>query len=72
MSVVSLPGTKIKIEVTNTSHGPEIAVMDGHGCTTVTIFEFEKFLIEAASLVRTARAMSSARASMSALPMRKP
>ena len=70
MSVVSLPGTMIKIEVTNTSHGPEIAVMDGQAVTTVTIFEFERFVHEAKMLASTARAKCSVRARHTHLPMR--
>lgn len=55
------------IELVETVRGPEIVV---NGTAHLTVFEFEKFLIDAASLARTARAKTSARARHANLPMR--
>lgn len=67
---IQIANTRIKIEIYDTPHGAEIAVMDGHGVTTVTVFEFERFVHEAGMLTRTARAKNAARVRNANLPMR--
>src|SRR5579872_7284932 len=68
--IVQIANTRIKIEIYDTPHGAEIAVMDGCGVTTMTVFEFERFVHEAGMMARNARAKNSARARNAILPMR--
>lgn len=58
------------IDILDTTHGPEIEVRDGLGCTVLTVFEFEKFVHEAGMLARMARAKTSIRARHSHLPLK--